>query len=296
MKKYYRDKLPKFIDHDLSNNGLILTDDLDSLLSCTIMQKVKKCNIQAFFALKYNQERFDDGLDTMLYSALGTTADADTENLIGIDFARISGKTYDNHVTQLTKNSSKNPESVNINTFKNINRNSYGYKYCGSTLLQIWSIYDLPKTGLSDELMMLLIAIDSSMDGYFKSNFYREQLRFYMVEVMELDEFWKCIERHSKKDFQMIAQKYKLGEKIKASHGHLSTKIDIDGINNLLESNGIDVKIELPKDEFKHYATYANYAHRIQSDDVAMVIDSIDKVSFALTNKDFCNYCTKIKD
>lgn len=296
MKKYYRDKLPKFIDHDLSNNGLILTDDLDSLLSCTVLQTIKNCSIKSFFALKYNKERYVDGLDDMLCSAQGLTDNADIDKLIGVDMSLLNGRTFDNHIVKLSKDSFTNPESVNINSIKNINRDSYIYKYSGSTLLQIWSIYDLPKTGLSDELMMLLLSIDSTYFGFYKNDFFRKQLEFYMLDVLELEEFWNCMQRHKYNDFKAVAKKYNAASKINALHGYLSTKIDIDGINGLLADNNIDVKIALPQDKFNHYATYASYSHQLQNDDVVKIVEDFEKVTFALTKKDFCNYCIKLKD
>ena len=159
MKANYRDLLLKgneWIDGS-DEYGLILTDDIDSLLSCSILKQKKNWNVEQILLFKACSQNFD---------AYGETLNA-THEAIGVDLALTNGKCFDNHLTQFKWNGTSNPESINLNRIAGISRDKYYRKYNLSTVLLLWSLYDLPKEKLSDELMMLLIAIDGSFQGYY---------------------------------------------------------------------------------------------------------------------------------
>ena len=78
---------------------------------------------------------------------------------------------------------------------ENITRQNYTEKYAGSTVLLLWSLYDLQKEGLTDEAMMMLLAIASAFLGYYSSSS-RHYIKHYLVDVLDLPEFYHCIERH----------------------------------------------------------------------------------------------------
>ena len=133
---------------------------------------------------------------------------------------------------------------------ENITRQNYTEKYAGSTVLLLWSLYGLQKEGLTDEAMMMLLAIDSAYLGYYSSR-YQKHVKHYLVDILDLPEFYRCIERHSIEEFQNIKDKYKLKEKITLKKGHVITKIDIDAINDiLLWDTDTNLHIELPQDKF----------------------------------------------
>lgn len=167
MKEIYREKLLKgneWID-STDEYGLILTDDLDSALSCAILKSVKGWSIEQAYIFKANKP-IVKSKDAQLYDYLGTIENA-THESIGVDLALTAGKCFDNHLTQFSYGEKINPESINLNRVQNIYRQNYSKKYNLSTVVLLWSLYNLQKEGLSDELMMLLIAIDGSYEGFF---------------------------------------------------------------------------------------------------------------------------------
>ena len=208
MKAKYRDLLlqgNKWIDGS-DEYGLILTDDIDSLLSCSILKQKKNWNVEQILLFKACSKNFD---------AYGETLNA-THEAIGVDLALTNGKSFDNHLTKFSPSGDKdNPQSINLNRIEGISRYRYKDKYNLSTVLLLWSLYDLPKEKLSDELMMLLIAIDGSFDGFYTQEQYIPIHEHWIRDVLELPKFLECERRHTRADFEAIQDKYKLKEKIK---------------------------------------------------------------------------------
>lgn len=225
MKKEYRKELPRFIDDDLSDYGLILTDDLDSLLSCYLLNQVKGCNISTF----YSFEEF-------YYSEI-----ADSKKMIGVDMAMVRGKCFDNHVTKNNANDYYNLQSVNINNI-NVSRTNYTKKYAMSTVLLIYSIYDIPLP--EAELgKMLLLCIDSGFLGYY-SGFKATHLKW--LEILELDELIPVLEKYDRTDFERLNGEYRLKSKVYMDNNKLQTDIELDELNEIL-----DMDIQMPELSFE---------------------------------------------
>ena len=276
MKANYRDLLLKgneWIDGS-DEYGLILTDDIDSLLSCSILKQKKNWNVEQILLFKACSQNFD---------AYGETLNA-THEAIGVDLALTNGKCFDNHLTRFSPNGDKdNPQSINLNRIEGISRYRYKDKYNLSTVLLLWSLYDLPKEKLSDELMMLLIAIDGSFDGFYTQEQYIPIHEHWIRDVLELPEFLKCERRHTRADFEAIQDKYKLKEKIKIKKSNLYTDIDIEAINELLAWE-TDIQIELPADKFYQKAVVRDNGSYISRD-----LSSIKKIC----ENPFCSALTK---
>lgn len=154
MREKIKNEFPKWVNEINSQYNLILSNDIDSLMSCCLLNYLFQTKITHFYNFK----------------AIYTT-DEKAKNLIGVDIAFSNNfKVFDNHVTRIDKNDKVNILSANLNAIYNISRENYYKKYCGSTLLQIWSLYDvpLPKT---EEGKMILLAIDSSFKGHYIEKF-----------------------------------------------------------------------------------------------------------------------------
>ena len=297
MKEKYRNKIMEtnsWIDNTYEY-GLILTDDLDSLLGCAILKAVKGWNIEQIMLFKADKNR--------RYDYLGATAN-NTHEVIGVDLALMNGKCFDNHLTAFSYGQKPNPESINLNNVCNICRNSYCSKYNTSTVILLWSLYDLPKEKLPDELMMLLLSIDGTHDAYYlyQGNF-RGTLRKWLVDVLDLPEFYDCFERHTYSDFEDIRKKYVFHPKkstghgkIVMEHGFIDTAIDIDGINDLLAWE-CDVQIKLPTEKFYKKAVFQDLIKDVR----ALHPTSIESItdgeiySYALTGENLVNYSKKIE-
>ena len=276
MNANYRKKLlqnNEWIDGS-DEYGLILTDDIDSLLSCSILKQKKNWNVEQILLFKAFNKNFD---------AYGETSNA-THEAIGVDLALTNGKCFDNHLTKFSPSGDKdNPQAINLNRIEGISRYRYKDKYNLSTVLLLWSLYDLPKEELSDELMMLLIAIDGSFDGFYTQEQYVSIHEHWIRDVLELPEFLECERRHTRADFEAIQKKYNLKEKIKMGKGFLYTDIDIEAINDLLAWE-TDIQIELPTDKFYQKATMRDNGSYISRD-----LSSIKKIC----ENPFCSALTK---
>ena len=224
------------------------------------------------------------------------------DEVIGVDLALTEGKCFDNHLTAFSYGQKPNPQAVNLNNLCNICRNSYRHKYNTSTVLLLWSLYDLPKENLSEELMMLLLSIDGTQDAYYlyQGNF-RGTLRKWLVDVLDLPEFYDCFERHTHSDFTAIRKKYMFDPtntghgKIVMEHGILDTAIDIDGINDLLAWE-CDVQIGLTTEKFYKKAVFQDFAKDIRTQypqSIKSITDG-EVYSYALTKAGLVNYSVKI--
>ncbi|WP_143452678.1 hypothetical protein [Konateibacter massiliensis] len=291
MKEQYRKRLlngNEWID-SVDKYGLILTDDLDSLLGCAILKAVKDWDIEQVFLFKANKAKDKD--------YLGVTNNA-THEAIGVDFAMVNGKCFDNHLTAFSYNDIENPESINLNRTCEIHRGNYFRKYNLSTVLLLWSLYDLPKENLSDELMMLLIAIDGSYEGFYTDQKYVGIHERWINDVLDLPKFLECEKRHTKQEFIDIKRKYCIHKghgKIMASEGYLTTDIDIEGINELLAWD-TDIQLELPTERFRRKAIFKDNMVKIQGSPDSIKAICENPFCYALTNKYTVNYSEEIKE
>lgn len=111
---------------------------------------------------------------------------------------------------------------------------------------------------LTYELMMLLIAIDGSFQGYYTEEKYVWIHKHWLVDVLDLPEFYECEKRHTKDEFKEIQKKYNIHKgygKITLKNGYLSTDIDLEMVNDVLGWE-TDIVVELPTDGFKKKAIY----------------------------------------
>lgn len=211
MKEIYRKQLPKWYEGN-EKYDLILTDDIDSLLSCAILKKVKQWSIEQVFLFKADRNKSID--------YLGITSNA-TNEAVGVDLALQNGKCFDNHVTRISSKDKWNDECINLNFINDVTRQNYFSKFNLSTVLLLWSLYDLPIPE-SEDGKMILLTIDSSYYSYFsKYQNDRNMNKFYMCDVLGLNELFKCQQRHKQYEFKDIEKKYHLDKKIKASKGFL---------------------------------------------------------------------------
>lgn len=289
MKEIYREKLlagNNWID-STEKYGLVLTDDLDSLLGCAILKYVKDWDIEQIFLFKANKAKNMD--------YLGATQNA-THEAIGVDFAMVDGKCFDNHLTALSYNDLGNPESVNLNRVCGIHRGNYFRKYNLSTVLLLWSLYDLPKENLSDELMMLLIAIDGSYEGFYTDAKYVGIHERWIRDILDLPEFLECERRHTEQDFKNIRKKYNIHKghgKITSKGGILSTDIAIDEINELLAWD-TDIQLDLPTERFYRKAVFQDNMVKIQGSPSSIKAICENPFCYALTNKYTVNYSERV--
>ncbi len=276
--------LPKWYE-DSKKYGLILTDDIDSLLSCTILKQVKQWEIDRVLIFKADKDKTID--------YMGITDNA-TNEAVGVDLALQNGKCFDNHVSRINKLDTFNRECINLNIIKDVTRENYFNKYNLSTVLLLWSLYDLPIPE-SEDGKMILLTIDSSYYSYFSYPKFKEMNKFYLCDVLGLNELYECQARHKQYEFKKIEKQYKLKSKIKLNNGYLQTDIDLDGINIDV---GLDTNIwcTLPNSRFNLYKKFYDIQIPLMKQTTKLSDITKNPYSVALTNRDFLCYSEEITE
>lgn len=272
METNVKEKFPEWCNDTVNNYNLCLTDDLDSLFSCAILNKLKGYEISHF----YN------------FSGIGTNGKHNKQKqVIGVDMDLIKGQCWGNHVTMLSPNDTYNKNCANVNNALQISRENYTDKFCGSTVLQILSYYDIDISKLSKEGQMILLAIDA---GYapFYSSFKRTGTK-WLSDILGYPELVELTNKYSKKDFLNINDKYKLYEKIHIKGGYLTTNINLAELSEIFLLN-----LELPKQKFNLKVEFSNVAVDVPKNNTditkADLFPKNDVVSLAVTRKNFINF------
>lgn len=233
MDKEYKQKYPEWT-RDGKKYYMTMSDDLDSFFSCLLLKKILDYEITHYYDF--------DGLyqgDNYIYD--GTI-------LVGVDMDIVKPgyRVWGNHCT-CSKN---NLNAANINNIEKINLNNYCNKFAGSTLLQIISYYNLDISMLSEEAMMILLAVDTTFKMY---SFNKNNCKYYLVDILELPELYALCEEHSQEEFYDLIKKYNLHEKIYIENGVLETEIDLKSLEKIFNMPFI-----LPKNKFELVHTYEN--------------------------------------
>ena len=121
-----RRDFPWIINANTNDYCLILSDDVDSLVSCAILQKI--------FGFKINYFYDFSGLFCNKLPFLCSEP-------IGVDLALVRGKAICNHVTRISSQDSYNQEAVNLNLIDGVTAGNYVKKYAGSTALFLYSMF-----------------------------------------------------------------------------------------------------------------------------------------------------------
>ncbi|WP_039656351.1 hypothetical protein [Clostridium tyrobutyricum] len=226
MNKEIKDKLPDWINRK-GQYCLCATDDLDSLLSCYILEKYRNWDIKYFYDF-YG-----------LYKNHGIEVIPNT--CIAVDADLYLGRCIGNHVGQYANN----PNCINLNKYCNINQYNYNKKFAGSTLITILSLLDIPIDNFTIEQQEILLCIDSMFLSYY---FNKQQATYYINTILSYKELIDILEKHDKNYFYNIQDKYKLKEKIylDSQAKRLETHIKLSELSDIFNIN-----LELPKDKFE---------------------------------------------
>lgn len=268
---------------DKTEKDLILTDDLDSRLSVKLLQQVNpKWNLKYFYA-------FDQGLFYTGYKT-GKVRDAVGVDL-AIDYKQI--RCFDNHVTS-DNGMNINRNSINLNNICGIKSMNYSQKYCCSTALMIYSLYDipLPKTDMGKAL---LLAIDSTYYSYFNPirKGHPEWLkihRHWLCDVLGFEELYEFERKHSEEDFEKLS--FINDAKIQAiddwDDGNytlyypLCRKAEVE--------KALEVDLSLPTDDFRLAKEVSAKSEYLNGRHKSDIMKKYNVMSFAMTAKNHCNY------
>lgn len=267
MNIKYKEILPQWY-LDKEDYNLVLSDDLDSLLSCAILNKVSGWKIKYFY---------DFG---QLYKSKGFITDRDKR--VWVDVATLKGeKAFDNHVSMVSLDDDIDlSNTINPNVMCYITSKNYAEKYAGSTALMLWSLYDLPLPE-TEEGKMILLSIDSAFLGHYKAKF-EQQNTFYLRDVFEFNELYKVLKRHDIDDFYRVIGENNLKKKIEYKDGKIYTDLDIDKIGKKL---GIDLNI-IPQKSFEIVEKYYIQEKKISNEKkVKDICKNAFSLAFTFSNK-----------
>lgn len=271
MKQEIKNKLPQWIFEDKYYN-LCLSNDIDSLMSCYILNLIKGWNISTFYSFNH----------------IASVNGAKKGQLVGVDLDLChQEKCVGNHCNLISSLDIKNPNCVNLNNLENISRNNYTQKYAGSCILQIMSILDIDLKTFTDEQLEVLLSIDTSFKSYYFNN---KTASNYIANILGYDRLIDILKKHDNDYFYNIIKKYKLNGSIRMNKdGYLTTDIELDKISLLFSFD-----IHLPQEKFYIDAEFKQYTKNLTNEKTKD--DIVDKIfSLALTYKNAVKYsvCSK---
>lgn len=213
-----------YTDIDKEKYYTVLTNDIDSYLSCSFLKKKFGVEIGGFYdfeALYVNKE-LTEGKEPIYVDA---------------DVAK--GCAFGNHVTGL-----RNRDCINLNS--GIKISNYTDKYAGSTLFTLYSLYDFDLREFHKYKIQLLLTIDV----WFKQYFCFRSKWDYWVEAMGMEYLTDIISEFSSQDYYDVLIDYKLNSKIQIMpDGTLFFPLNYKGIKedfgmNILEPECVfDTKV-----------------------------------------------------
>ena len=266
MNRNYKEILPKWFEEQ-TNNELVLSDDLDSLVSCAILNKVNGWKVRYFYDFEnlYKSDKISR---------------INKDKRVWVDVACLNGeKTFDNHVSTVSLEDTANQNMINPNNMCWITNENYADKYCGSTALLLWSLYDLPLPE-TEEGKMLLLCIDSTYKGYYYDRF-RSRNKFFLCDVFGMEELYKVEQRHTEDEFIELRIKYETERKIKFDDGKLHTLLDFERIGKTL---GLELNV-IEDDTFILWTKYQIIEKKIfGAKKVSEISDDIFSLAFTYRN------------
>lgn len=203
---------------------MALSNDIDSLLACTILNKYNNWNIKFFYDF-YGLYK-EKGMKVIPNSAAG------------VDIDLITGRCLGNHIGD-----SNNDDCINLNKLCGITRDNYYSKFAMSTTITVLSILGINIDDFTEEQKEIILSIDCGFKSYHYNKF---QAGYYIVKVLEYPSLIKILEKHDKSYFYNIIDKYRLYADIDIDDaGHLVTDIKLEELSKIL-----NIDLELPKQEF----------------------------------------------
>lgn len=164
IKKELYDLLPQWAKELESNShryGLVMTNDMDSFLSCRLLHSQFGIPLVGFYDFRKGiylkrqfRKEYQEGKSSI-------------KELLYVDCAVIQRKCFDNHMTRC-----HNPFACNPNIYLK-ESDEYKEKYNGSTYLFLNSLYT-PEEKLTDIDKKILLSVDAGYKGYYHENAYGE--------------------------------------------------------------------------------------------------------------------------
>lgn len=261
MKQEIKELFPQWVNEKLDRN-LTMTNDLDSLISCSLLNMLFGYEVNYYFSFK----------------GLYRLNPSDKRKSIGVDLALKYGYTWDNHVTKINDEDYVNPHSANLNAIYGVSAENYTDKMAFSTTLQIWSFYDLPLPS-TDEGKLFLLTIDSAYLGHYKQEF--KSVHNDYLRQLGFEELIELLNRTPEWELEFL----KINEHLSFRNGELYYPQHlIDYVEKML-----GIKLILPKGKFTKVIDFISNGSKI-SELNRNIIGEQEIFSYALTGRNYIKY------
>lgn len=279
MKKELKEKFPKWIENG-EKNGLILSDDIDSLMCYIFLRDNFDYQIRYFYDV--NGENYTH----KIYKQENYKYNKNIENVIAIDLALEGCKCWDNHIVKVNKNDTYNKNSANLNAIDNICNSNYTDKWCVSTYITMLSYYNVDIKNWTRDQLAILCSIDGLYYPFLKN--YSSRIDFRSIARKHLKQLeYEFLEEFIDNNLDYILKikkDLKLDSKIKINkNGYFETDLDLKKLSEIFKTD-----ISLTKDKCE--LTQVLHKQFIRNKDKQYIKDTYCKNkkmrNFALVKKD----------
>ncbi|MCH1962687.1 hypothetical protein MCG45_07330 [Clostridium perfringens] len=233
MIKNLKEQFPSWTK-DIEKNPLILSDDIDSLMSCIFLRDKFNCKVRYFYDSNSNKKEFTH----LMYKQKGFDYKLQDRKAIAVDLALEGVRCFDNHVIKVRGTDKTNKLSANLNAIDNIYLDNYTEKWCVSTYITILSYYDIDISKWTREQLAILCAIDGVYYPFKNTRF--KPIASKHLKQLDYEFLIKFIENNI--DYiEQIKKELNLDEKIKVVEGKLTTDIKLDKLSEIF-----NIDISLP--------------------------------------------------
>lgn len=284
MNKEIKEKFPKWCEDTSENYGVVMSDDLDSLMCYLLQKKMFNREVSHFF--------FANGKKPtqILYKA--NNSKYDFKQIIALDCAfEMNMKCWDNHIVKIKNTDSTNENSANLNRILNIKRNNTLDKACISSFITMLSYYEVDISNWTKDQLAVLCSIDGlycPIQNY-KSYPTVDLRKIHRKNLIHLDyEFLADFIEENLEYILKLKEDLGLEKKIYVNKdGKLETDIKINQLSEMFK--GVFQKVELPQKEFiekremkKELITVGDYSTKEN------IIEKGNVFNFALVLKNHC--------
>lgn len=241
MIKSLKEQFPSWTK-DIEKNPLILSDDIDSLMSYIFLRDRFNCKVRYYYDV--NGENWTH----KLYKQKGYDYGFDTKKAIAVDLALEGYRCWDNHVIKVRDTDNTNKLSANLNVIDNIYLDNYTDKWCVSTYITILSYYNIDISKWNREQLAILCSIDGVYKPFIGTK------RFKPIAAKHLKdlgyEFLIEFIENNIEYIEQIKKELNLDGKIKVKDGKLTTDIKLDKLSDIFNTD-----ISLPNYTFQLRST-----------------------------------------
>lgn len=270
MIKELKEQFPSWVN-DIERNPLILSDDIDGLMSCIFLRDKFNCKI------RYYYDSNGENWTHKLYKRKGFDYKLYGKKAIAVDLALENFRCFDNHVIKVRDTDDTNKLSANLNAIDNICLGNYTEKWCVSTYITLLSYYNVDISKWTREQLAILCATDGVYYPFKNTRF--KDIASKHLKQLDYEFLIEFIENNIEY-IEQIKEELNLDGKIKVVEGKLTTDIKLDKLSEIF-----NIDISLPKTTFELKQTLnKRYRDTMSKENVKLLLENKKIRNFVLVN------------